>query len=604
VEAADEESACGLQLVVAEDEEESVETPMKNLQLVFEDMQVTPQKPKQKVQYGLGKFWSPSPSPQEMKPALEARAERLSMTLKGEHVLKRGAGRPSRAENELYEARRKGELLVVATLDQFNAAIAERAEEMKNTKMHLFAEKGGRVSTGGRVTGVAEDGLESNRRRPGAAIVRKDEAVGTKLKIAEHMKELRKMCASDAEWKNVCCKTYGKRWNTLKSIHDGEKVWRQRMKDLKLGYGSTGTTAAKGTCSKGGRALKKGGIGARRPGAGRPDRFSHLKMQVKAFLEKERSRCHHVDKQDLLQEFLDYCKQELELVQERIAAPSIEEDPEKKQAKKPMHEMLQQAVAGDFEEKVAAGFEGLQSSAEHVESLSSEELVEWEKELQNRIDRLNVSLKYKESFATRLLENIGGKLMQPGRMSTLSMEEEEAGVKATWKEFDAALWLAAFGSQEDLAKVVANPEEFIHQRGTVVIGFSDQIPVWVKIGRTKQVYCGDEVKKRKNTRDFKEMQQKKKQAAKEGEEQEEHEEEHKEAAEGDEEKKEAKEENKEPAEGNEEKKEAEEENKEPAEGNEEKKVSIQQLLVEDPNAKLEDEDMEQEILEMNEGDGL
>jgi hypothetical protein len=139
-------------------------------------------------------------------------------------------------------------------------------------------------------------------------------------------------------------------------------------------------------------------------------------MQVKAFLEKERSRCHHVDKQDLLQEFLDYCKQELELVQERIAAPSIEEDPEKKQAKKPMHEMLQQAVAGDFEEKVAAGVEGLQSSAEHVKSLSSEELVEWAKELQNRIDRLNVSLKYKESFATRLLENIGGKLMQPGRI--------------------------------------------------------------------------------------------------------------------------------------------------------------------------------------------
>ena len=143
----------------AEDEEASVDTPVKNLQLVFEDMQVTPQKPKQKVQYALGRFWNPSPSQQDMKPALEARAERLSMTLKGEHVLKRGAGRPSRAENELYEARRKGELLVVATLDQFNAAIAERAEEMRNTKEHLFAERGGRVSTGGRVTRVAQEGL-------------------------------------------------------------------------------------------------------------------------------------------------------------------------------------------------------------------------------------------------------------------------------------------------------------------------------------------------------------------------------------------------------------------------------------------------------------
>ena len=54
------------------------------------------------------------------------------------------------------------------------------------------------------------------------------------------------------------------------------------------------------------------------------------------------------------------------------------------------------------------------------------------------------------------------------------------------KEFDAALWLAAFGSEEDLVKVVANPGEFMQQRSDVVIGYSDQIPVWVKIGRKKQ----------------------------------------------------------------------------------------------------------------------
>ena len=57
----------------------------------------------------------------------------------------------------------------------------------------------------------------------------------------------------------MCVKTYGKSWNTLKALHDGEKVWRDRTKELKLGYGSTGSTAAKGTCNKGGKWLKKGG---------------------------------------------------------------------------------------------------------------------------------------------------------------------------------------------------------------------------------------------------------------------------------------------------------------------------------------------------------
>ena len=40
--------------------------------------------------------------------------------------------------------------------------------------------------------------------------------------------------------------------------------------------------------------------------------------------------------------------------------------------------------------------------------------------------------------------------MQPGRMRTLSMLEDEADVQATWMEFDAAVWFAAFGEENDL----------------------------------------------------------------------------------------------------------------------------------------------------------
>ena len=50
--------------------------------------------------------------------------------------------------------------------------------------------------------------------------------------------------------------------------------------------------------------------------------------------------------------------------------------------------------------------------------------------VEKMIDRLQNSDKYRDRFAWRLLSGIGFKLIQPGRMSTLSMEEEEAGVKA------------------------------------------------------------------------------------------------------------------------------------------------------------------------------
>ena len=63
------------------------------------------------------------------------------------------------------------------------------------------------------------------------------------------------------------------------------------------------------------------------------------------------------------------------------------------------------------------------------------------------------------------------------------------------------------------------------------------------------------------------------------------------------------EENKEAAEGNEEvnREAAEEADEDP---DEEFEVNIQELLVEDPNAKLEDENTEQQILKMDEGEGL
>ena len=113
--------------------------------------------------------------------------------------------------------------------------------------------------------------------------------------------------------------------------------------------------------------------------------------------------------------------------------------------------------------------------------------------------------------------------MQPGRMSVLSMEEEEARVKATWKDFDVVLWLAAFGSEEELEKFVGSPQKFIEDRTEVVVGFSDQIPVWVKIGRKKEVFCEREVKPRLDSKAFLKLQKErlKQQVLKEAEEAEE-----------------------------------------------------------------------------------
>ena len=55
-------------------------------------------------------------------------------------------------------------------------------------------------------------------------------------------------------------------------------------------------------------------------------------------------------------------------------------------------------------------------SAENVEKLSQEGVAEWRGQLQDRVARLSVP--NIESLAARLLAGMGGKLMQPGTMST------------------------------------------------------------------------------------------------------------------------------------------------------------------------------------------
>jgi cobalamin biosynthesis Mg chelatase CobN len=238
--------------------------------------------------------------------------------------------------------------------------------------------------------------------------------------------------------------------------------------------------------------------GARKPGGGRKDSFLHVKLRVKSWLERERSMCHHVDKADLVEEFLDQCRDESEAAEKEQAKRQVPEekmeDKEEEQGKKRTRPeaLLQQLVEGSNEVSVAAGYEDMKSPEEAVASLSPGELKVWDTLLKDRVTKLKSSSKYFETFGDRLVEQIGAKVLKPGRMSTLSMDEEEARVKAGWKDFDAAMWLAAFSPEAELEKWVANPGDFMERRHECVLGFSDQIPAsWLQLVLVVQVIVAD-----------------------------------------------------------------------------------------------------------------
>ena len=58
------------------------------------------------------------------------------------------------------------------------------------------------------------------------------------------------------------------------------------------------------------------------------------------------------------------------------------------------------------------------------------------------------------------------------------------------------MWLAFCAPKEALEGVVLEPESFILARESLVLGYSDPVPVWVKLGRGKQLFLAQEARRK------------------------------------------------------------------------------------------------------------
>ena len=102
---------------------------------------------------------------------------------------------------------------------------------------------------------------------------------------------------------------------------------------------------------------------------------------------------------------------------------------------------------------------------------------------------------------------MGAKNLAPQRYTELTEEEEALRAELTWQLFDYCLQLAAFGSEEELKEVVADPKKWIEERRRVAVVTSDQIPFWVGLGHRKTVYAAFEREatnkhRRRKSRDY------------------------------------------------------------------------------------------------------
>lgn len=103
----------------------------------------------------------------------------------------------------------------------------------------------------------------------------------------------------------------------------------------------------------------------------------------------------------------------------------------------------------------------------------------------------------REKFATVLMRATRCRFLKPQRVVQLSLEEEQKRAEATWKCYDMALHDVAFGTEKKRAEMFASPEQALKHSSECSLLFSDEVPFWVKIGASKQLYSETEVTRKK-----------------------------------------------------------------------------------------------------------
>ena len=166
---------------------------------------------------------------------------------------------------------------------------------------------------------------------------------------------------------------------------------------------------------------------------------------------------------------------------------------------------------------ISHSFALLKESAEELldraasdKSLSPLQVGKLKAEAQLRKDKVNSCLRNTEarrSWGRYLLKWIGAKHLTTDLVQPLDENEAAIRCQLTWQEFDHRLWLSSCSSVQRLkeASVVANPKAFCDNREHLIIGFSDQVPLWAKDTGRKGIFSASELHSKEHKKDFSEV---------------------------------------------------------------------------------------------------
>ena len=306
--------------------------------------------------------------------------------------------------------------------------------------------------TGGRPKKLNENkrgvagGMSSNVRLKGQRLLRQDLPVSMKHKICETIFSSRAEFASDEKLFSAMAKKFCMKLKRLRYIWRKRVHWKMLMEKHQQSAAEQmrpGRGADRGVHGTG--AVKH--VKMRAAGGGQKIEFPQLYEKVKAWVEMERSHGHTVLKRHISWKYMEYLQAEHIALQEKIEAGNA-----------------------SSHEKVTA-----QKAQKQLQAL------ELEKNQNKRGDHL--------------MRWMGAKQLKPNLKTTISEVEQEVRACLSWQQHDYQMHRMAAKKDKDMKELFARPEEAKANMRQAVLGFSDQIPLWVKMGSDKEIFAAHELKK-------------------------------------------------------------------------------------------------------------
>ncbi len=353
---------------------------------------------------------------------------------------KRPVGRPRKVRPEVEEPEAKRSCLSLREGDVREPAIDLDARGVRER----FS-----LSQATEVAEACKESLVSLARVPGKRL-RRDEQFGLseRLRFCEWFKK-REPLAGRPKLLSFASQVLGRSVALMSRVLADEGKIREALR--KRGLTSTGfsrSEAQRPKWMRQGQGRSKGEA-VRRVGAGRKDYLSFLYPLVKEYFLRQRERGRVVFPEDLRRRFM--------LCLEAYEANALE----------------------------------VEHSGQQLSELEKHRL-ELVRDRRHREERAS---KYAVRWSQRtLMRACGAVLRTPQRLVPLTLSQERERAVASWRHFDHQLWMSLGRDEEALADKVAKPEEWRGNLEQTDILMSDQIPIWVKIGRERQLYEASEVK--------------------------------------------------------------------------------------------------------------